>query len=78
MASGDSDSSKTTESSDRGVRAVLVALADAVVGAEAMDALFAAVSLLASANNLANGKTPSRSRGKAWGDVNLEIDVDDF
>eukprot|EP00903_Cladosiphon_okamuranus_P015752 g14538.t1 len=78
MASGGSDRNKSGGSSDWGVRTVLVALADSVIGAEAMDALFAAVSVLASANDLANGKNPSRSMGKAWGEVKVEVDLDDF
>lgn len=69
-----SGSNKTAESG--GVRTVLLALADAVVGAEAMEALFAAVSVLASANDLANGKSPGR--GIARGEVSLEFDADDL
>lgn len=76
MVSGASDSSKNAESSTGGVRAVVLALADAIVGAEAMEALFAAVSVLASANDLANGKIPSR--GIARGEVKLAVDEDDF
>lgn len=82
MVSGASDSSRAAESysNNGGMRTVLLALADAVVGAEAMEAFFAAVSVLASANDLANGKTPSRGMGKGLtqGEVNLELDVDDF
>lgn len=82
MLSGASDSSRAaeSESNNGGMRTVLLALADAVVGAEAMEALFAAVSVLASANDLANGKAPSRGMGKGLtqGEVNLTLDVDDF
>lgn len=82
MAYAGGESSKTAESEsiNGGLRSVLLALADAAIGAETMDALFAAVSVLASANDLANGKTPSRGVGKgmARSEFNLEVDVDDF
>lgn len=68
--------STTTEGDGGGVREVLLALTDAVFGAEAVEALFAAASLLASANDLANGKTASRRITR--GEINLEIDEDDF
>lgn len=76
MASGGGSTTAEGNGNDGGVRAVLLALADAVVGAEAMEELFAAVSLLASANDLVNGKIPSRRIAR--GEVNLEVDVDDF
>lgn len=73
MASGDSSGSGSGSGGRMGT--VLLALADAVVGAEAMDSLFAAVSVLASAHDLANGKAPSQRTAR--GEISLEIDVDD-
>lgn len=57
-----------------GVRSAIFALADAIVGVDAMEALFSTISLLASANNLAKGKMPNERVRTGQGD--LEIDVE--
>lgn len=56
------------------VRSVVFALVDAIVGVDAMEALFSTISLLASANDLAKGKMPNERVRAGRGD--LEIDVD--
>lgn len=71
MASGGSGNGSVVESGS--VRALALAMADAVVGAEAMDAVCSAVSILASANDLANGRLPRGQRG-ARGELELDVD----
>lgn len=59
LSSASGDSRSAGLESNGGLRCIVLALADAMVGAEAVEALFSAVSLLASANDLVNGKMPS-------------------
>lgn len=76
MLSSESDDSSSADSEiDGGLRSVVLALADAMVGAETVEAFFSAVSLLASANDLVNGKVPSGRVTKG----ELELDhIDDI
>ncbi|CAB1112927.1 unnamed protein product [Ectocarpus sp. CCAP 1310/34] len=57
-----------------GVRSVIFALADAIFGVDAMEALFSTISLLASANDLVEGRMPNTRVRAGQGD--LEIDVE--
>lgn len=76
MLSNGSDASSSADfESNGGLRSGVLALADAMVGAEAVEGLISAVSLLASANDLVNGKMP---RGRVTkGELELDL-VDDL
>lgn len=65
------------ETKTNGMRNILLAVAEAIAGAENVSSLSSAVSLLASINDVANGGVPGGTKsGGGFGD--LEADDIDF